>query len=333
MANAVRFRQSSVARQPGELARLKVVQGPDYGVIFVITAPKATIGRGEDNDIMISDLKSSRNHAVFTLDANGWSIRDAGSANGILFNGKATRNAALKAGDVITLGETSFEFVASEAATLMLVSPPRSPEAIQADQAAFLVQKQKVKSLGLFGGGGTAAGQKNQRGAKSSRSMTLGLLAVGVFVFLHLVEDEGQPKKKTKPKQDVQVRDLASYLPKADLGVAAKTAETFFKAGFREYREKNYLRARSHFETVLQIMPDHQLARIYLNNCVKSIEEEVKNHLEHGKKSLEAGKLRDARGHFEAVIRLLFKDRSSSEFIEAQDQLERVNKELTGGQG
>ena len=48
MPNAVRFKQLSLERQKGELARFKVVQGPDYGAIYVITGTKALIGRGEE---------------------------------------------------------------------------------------------------------------------------------------------------------------------------------------------------------------------------------------------------------------------------------------------
>src|SRR4051794_5511213 len=109
MGNAVRFKQTNVPRQQGEQARLKVVQGPDYGAIYVLVAGRATIGRGEDNDVLISDLKASRLHAEFTLTQVGWLVRDKGSANGIMFNGKATREAKLKTGDTITLGETTLE--------------------------------------------------------------------------------------------------------------------------------------------------------------------------------------------------------------------------------
>ena len=57
MPNAVKHRQTKVPKQPGEMARLKVVQGPDKGVVFVVTGNRVSIGRGEENDVMFMDLK------------------------------------------------------------------------------------------------------------------------------------------------------------------------------------------------------------------------------------------------------------------------------------
>src|SRR4051812_1939656 len=107
MPSAVKFKQINVSRQQGERARLKVVQGPDYGSVFVITGEKAGIGRGEENDVMILDLKASRKHAQFILRSTGWEIQDLGSSNGILHNGKAARAAKLANRDTVTIGETT----------------------------------------------------------------------------------------------------------------------------------------------------------------------------------------------------------------------------------
>ncbi len=87
MGAAMRFKQASVPRQPGEKARMQVVRGADFGSVFVITGGRAVIGRGEDCDIVISDLKASRQHLEVLLAQNGWYVRDMGSANGIRING------------------------------------------------------------------------------------------------------------------------------------------------------------------------------------------------------------------------------------------------------
>src|SRR5690242_14810060 len=113
MGSALKFKQNNVPRQQGEQARLKVLQGPDYGSLYVIIGNKASIGRGEENDIVISDLKASRRHAEVTLGQKGWVINDLGSSNGILYGGKATRTTPLRNSDAFTLGETTLEFVVS----------------------------------------------------------------------------------------------------------------------------------------------------------------------------------------------------------------------------
>lgn len=316
MGAAVRFKQLSVPRQPGEQGRLKVLQGPDYGTVFVLTGAKMTLGRGEENDIMVSDLKASRRHAEISLGAQGWHVRDLGSANGLLHNGKATRDAKLRTGDTLTFGETTLEFMTAEAGTLMLVAPPRSGAELQAEQAALDAQKKKVRAMGA-GMGSSVAGGKNKT--------ILYVAVAGAAAFL-LLSGDPEPKNKVAKKRGATTEDLSKYLPGAgavDPGTE-RTAEQFFKAGFREYLAGNYLRAKTQFETVLQMAPGHTLATLYLENSETSIKEEVKFHIDQGKISMEAGKLKEAKAHYEAVLRILFRDQSNPSVVEARDQLEKV---------
>ena len=336
MSNAVRFKYVNVPRQQGELARLKVVQGPDYGAIYVIVGQRATIGRGEDCDIFITDLKASRVHAEVFVSASGWAVRDKASANGILHNGKQVREAVLKLNDVITIGETTLEFTSSEVGTSMLVAPPRSIEQVQLEQKNLNDRKKKLGNVGLaalFGGGeeSTSTGINKPNGASEGKKNNKTLLIVGAGLLLFfMLPGEDAPKKTTiaKRNQTDSARDLAAYLPKSD---SNKTAEALFKEGFREYISGNFNRARTQFETVLQISPGHTLATMYLENCNKAINTEVKFHLNYGKKAHDSGKLKDAQSHYERIIRLLYRDQSNPSFKEATENLEKVKKEMSGG--
>ncbi len=133
------------------------------------------------------------------------------------------------------------------------------------------------------------------------------------------------------------MRDLAAFLPrettpeeKAALE-GPRTVETFYRAGFREYTKGNYLRAKRQFETALQIDPSHLPSRSYLGKTEQSITEEIDDHLLKGKRKFDSGQLRDSRGHFEAVLRLLYRDRDHPHYKEAQEQLEKVHQALKGG--
>ena len=320
----MRFKQLSVGRQIGEQARFKVVQGPDYGATYVITGPKALIGRGEENDVVISDLKASRVHAELSAIAGGWIVRDKGSANGILHNGRATREAKIVIGDTVTLGETTLEFSTSEAGTQMLVAPPRSMEQIQGDQASLNQRKKKLGAMGIFSGGDTSTSTPGTPAAQKNKRLLLlgGVAALGLLFFL----GEDPPAKKSK-KKGTDPKNLAAFLPDVPYN---KEVDMIFKDGLREYFSKNYSRARTQFETVLQISPGHNLATLYLENCAKEVESEIKVHLEYGKKAFDAGKLRDARGHYARVMRLLHKDQSNPAYIESKEQLEKVNKVISG---
>ncbi|OFZ80652.1 MAG: hypothetical protein A3K03_12040 [Bdellovibrionales bacterium RIFOXYD1_FULL_44_7] len=334
MASALKFKHTNVSRQQGEYARLKVVQGPDFGTVFVFIGVKVSVGRGEDNDAVVSDLKASRKHAEFVLTGGWWEVKDAGSANGILHNGRAVKSAVLKAGDSITLGETTFEFLPSDAGTVMLQAPARSISQIQTEQDAFASQQKKIRSIAMFGGtvstphasGGAGVGLQ---GLLKNKKVLLVLAAVAVALFLFDSPEQKPKKSAGKIADKGSPRDLASFLPPDP--AAGKTAEMFFKAGFREYRERNYLRAISQFETVLQMAPSHSLAQRYLNSSKKAIENEVKEHLTRGKRDMDAGKLRAAKGHFEAVQRLLYHDQSNVSFVEAKEQADKVYKLISGG--
>lgn len=342
MKGALRFKHTNVPRQQGEQARLKVIQGPDAGAIYVLTATRALVGRGEDADVMISDLKASRIHAEMGLTPSGWVVRDKGSANGILYNGKAAREGRLKTGDTITLGETTLEFTGStEAPTMMLVAPPKSLAEVQSQQRQLSDQKQKVRDLGsIFGGfggfqnpGGPTPPGPGQTPLKKLFADPKILLGVGLgLAFLLLDTGEAPKPKPKKPNAGLAERDLASYLPQSDASLTP-AIKTFFNEGFREFTKKNWARARSQFESVLQIAPGHPAATRYLEQCNKEIDEDVAYYLQRGKKGISAGRLRQAKGDFEAVLRLLDRDRTNPNYIESRDQLDRVTRAIRDDTG
>jgi pSer/pThr/pTyr-binding forkhead associated (FHA) protein len=314
MKSAVRFKQTVVPKQQGELARFKVVSGPDQGSVFVILGNKATIGRGEECDILIADLKASRVHGEIRLSKDGWILTDSKSVNGILYNGKATRQALMKLKDVISLGETTLEFTTADAGTQMLVAPPRTLQQVQNDI-----------SSGLTG----ITPSPSSSPAGSRKNILIGVVVMAAAFLLFGGDDKPKKKKQSSTKSAEKSSDLSAFLPKQE---SSRAADTLFKDGMREYFSGNYTRAKSQFETVLQIIPGHNLAKIYLENCNKSLESSVKLHLEHGKKSLQAGKLREAKGHFERVMRLLYRDQTNPSHLEAKDQYEKVLKEMSGGE-
>jgi pSer/pThr/pTyr-binding forkhead associated (FHA) protein len=351
MGAALKFKQTELARQTGEVARLKILRGPDLGVTFVVRGSKVSIGRGEENDVVLTDMRASRKHCEIYFSNGTWNVQDAGSANGIAINGKPGRSAAIKTRDTIGLGETVIEFASAEAGTLMLVSPPSNLRQLEAEQANLDRQRARVQAMSQLGGlaknqpkvdrlqGGLAPAAPQTAGAAGSgerdpKKMLL-IAVVGVVAYFVFFADNGsKPAAHAKPKP-AAVDDKSSLLGDAkglpvDFGdgeSVTKSAELFFKTGFREYRMGNYLRAKLQFENALQIDPDHRLSKIYLQNSENRIDEDVKKHLEFGRKNLNAGKLSEAKGDFETVMRLLYRDPQNPAYIEAHDQLDVVHKQ------
>jgi pSer/pThr/pTyr-binding forkhead associated (FHA) protein len=348
MSAALKFKQAQQPdRQSGELARIKILSGPDMGSVFILTGAKASIGRGEDNDIVLTDLRASRRHCELVFSNGAWSVVDSGSVNGIALNGKASRGSAIRTRDTISLGETVIEFFTVDAGDLVLVAPAGSVEDVLAERKNFDAQRARIQAMSKFGGLAknvpkadklAAASQpKRAAPAPSKPADQRKLLMIGAVVLIgaYLFLSDGSPPPKPKAPDKVDDKDMsalegASGMP-ADSDAVAHTADMFFRAGFREYRLGNYLRAKMQFENVLQMSPGHRLAKIYLKNASHRIDEEVKDHLDIGRKNLDSGKLNEAKGHFETVMRLLFRDPRNPAYIEARDQLERVRKALAGG--
>ncbi len=318
MGNALKFRHIAAPKHPSEKARLKVIKGPDMGSVFVITGTRVSIGRGDENDIVLSDLKASRLHAELDYRKEAWKAKDLGSANGILWNGQNKVQADLKSFDTLSLGETTFEFFTPDLDVSILESPAREMALIQSQQSHFEVRQKQVRELG-------GALQENSKFSLKKAGIVLGVGMIGI-VFI-LFDNEPKRTPNIKNKDTVEGRDLATYLPTVSGSFQDKTAEILFRSGFREYRERNYLRAKAQFETVLQIAPAHYLSRFYLENCDKEIENEVKLHLVRGKKNQDTGKFREAKSNFEAVMRLLYRDQNHAAYLDAKEQLEKMAKE------
>jgi len=61
-------------------------RGPAIGRRYDLTTPQFTIGRGEDNDLVLNDAMVSRYHAVIRQESAGGVVIDLGSTNPVLVN-------------------------------------------------------------------------------------------------------------------------------------------------------------------------------------------------------------------------------------------------------
>src|SRR6266496_2816056 len=68
-----------------------------------------TIGRDPTNQIPLPHSSVSREHAQIICDAEGVSVRDLGSRNGVLVNGVPRKKAVLQPGDKLAICEFSIE--------------------------------------------------------------------------------------------------------------------------------------------------------------------------------------------------------------------------------
>ncbi|MGI5237369.1 ATP-binding cassette domain-containing protein [Dactylosporangium sp. CA-139066] len=76
-----------------------------------VGADRIRLGRGDDNDIVLGDLRASRNHAELRrTPTGGFEVVDLGSRNGTFHNGKQVTRQDMAAGDLISIGRHEFIF-------------------------------------------------------------------------------------------------------------------------------------------------------------------------------------------------------------------------------
>jgi hypothetical protein len=70
-----------------------------------------TVGRSEENDIVISDPNVSRRHARILRSDSGFVVEDLGSTNGTLLDGAPIDRERIEDGDELTFGQSVARFV------------------------------------------------------------------------------------------------------------------------------------------------------------------------------------------------------------------------------
>ncbi len=108
------YSSSARLREPLEQAR---ASRPPRALLLVggrrlvVASEGAVIGRSRDCDVVLDDAGISRRHAHIRPTAQGWTIEDLRSTNGVLLNGERLRGSQpLQIGDRIELGTTEIVF-------------------------------------------------------------------------------------------------------------------------------------------------------------------------------------------------------------------------------
>jgi len=105
--------------------QLVVVRGKPEGKVIPLVGPTFKIGRGETCHLRPNSEQVSREHAEFTLSGESISVRDLGSRNGTLVNGKALTSDAcrLKDQDLVQVGPLTFAVTILDASTTVAKTP------------------------------------------------------------------------------------------------------------------------------------------------------------------------------------------------------------------
>lgn len=94
----------------GDGSMLVGINAPFEGQLFHLTKETQTLGRKNEQDIVLDDPSISSLHAQITKENDHWKIINLLSSNGTFVNGKKISIANLKDGDTLRLGQAEFYF-------------------------------------------------------------------------------------------------------------------------------------------------------------------------------------------------------------------------------
>lgn len=106
-----------VAKEPEQaedptkgLPYLAVGDGEEDRQVHHLPFDRITVGREDDNDIVLEDQNASRKHFIVSFTANRFLLKDNDSTNGTLCNGEQVGETWLEFGDRIKVGDAVIEF-------------------------------------------------------------------------------------------------------------------------------------------------------------------------------------------------------------------------------
>lgn len=135
--------------------KLKVLSGPATQQEFFATGLRVTVGRGEQNNVVLGDSAMSRNHFEIVKNPDeSFLIRDLDSANGTSLNGQPIREAALFHQDRIEVGKSVIQFNCQDAQPKpqrhMIVATAETFRGKQLDEKTSLAAFQLDQSTRFF---------------------------------------------------------------------------------------------------------------------------------------------------------------------------------------
>ena len=93
-------------------ACLVVIHGPQLGELVLLRGQELVLGRSDECNMHLTGAGVSRRHCRIARDVGqGYFVEDLGSTNGTVLNDQRVDSAPLRAGDLLSVGDTVLKFV------------------------------------------------------------------------------------------------------------------------------------------------------------------------------------------------------------------------------
>ena len=171
-----------MSRTNQPMAKLVVLSEGFTGLTYELKVEKTTVGRVEDNAFQIPEQSVSSHHCELLQRSNDILVKDLNSTNGTFINGEQIKEAVLKPGQILRLGqvEMRLETGAGTAASAASTVPGKKP----LDKTVVLPQGVKV---GDFDQGGRGPNPGSTAFSKKSNKVNKIFIIIGIVLGVLIV--------------------------------------------------------------------------------------------------------------------------------------------------
>lgn len=333
---------------------LEVVKGPHIGVRLDFTKDVISIGRGPENDLVLSsDPHASRAHAeIRRRGPTEFVIVNVSQKNFVIVNGNVIESEVITPDSEITIGETEIRCYFESASLPVAPTVPAAPRPVAVPRPAMpqVAPQMTPQQAPSFPTAPSSPSPQTpnyyQNPPPASPPAPAGasggllenpkvrfygiigiLVLVGFFLFSpskkDKVKDRNEIRTSTVSMQDYlqaekRSQELLTIKKEKIDSVQYRRAQENFVKGFRDFQQGQYARAREAFQVVLNLDPDNELARRYYNLSKIKFDELVKFNMIQGNRYREKRNWRMCQSSYQNVMTMLFNRKEDPSYKEAK---------------
>ena len=316
-----------ISHPPNKGFFIEIINGKEKGTRFQIVSQKVSIGRSKENDIVLSDSKVSRKHAILHTTPEGLQIIRVNAQRKITVGKQDVSNAILELPSIILIGRTKLKATMVNQMQSSLL--PTSSHDLQKHSPQSLTKSNALNNQMINFHSNTSQSQSKKK---------FYMIAGGVILVLYFLLSSPKKDKEIKGlvTLEEQERRISSIQEKSNLlrrsmqmtGKGTneyKEARALFIQGLRDYREGNYLRAMDYFNGALTLFPKHVLSQRYLQQSKTKQDELVQMKLLEANRYYEHKQYRQAIASYKQIL-LLVKDKNNKIYREAEGRKEECEE-------
>jgi pSer/pThr/pTyr-binding forkhead associated (FHA) protein len=291
--------------------------GKNKGLVYYLKGKRVVLGRSDKIDIQVLDTKSSREHAELTKFQSTYIVTDLGSQNGIIINDLKVSQHQLIDNDKIIIGQTVYKFNVIKVEDDLLEDDDEDDDEEEDDEEEDYEEVKPKKS--------------KKKEAESAKRKKMIYAVVGVVLLMMFLPSEESGKKKKAPKiVEKEDKSLAQVLSQRNKNYDRETEEkigVILHRGYRELREKNYMRAIEEFSMALILSPNHGRASAYLEKSKMLLDAQVKSQFNKAKREIDSLKYTKAVRIYCSILRYLQEKPEDERYKRADKEIKAIIEE------